>query len=118
MKVLSQSEIDLFEAQGYLRCKDVFSKEDALAMQAEIWKEFEIEFGIKQTKPETWRVPPHSPKKAKFSSLNEKVINKKFRGIIVEYFYQDSITSDSIRLNYFENKKYFEKDIFVIDSIN
>ncbi|WMI64787.1 hypothetical protein RBH94_12030 [Aestuariibaculum sp. YM273] len=43
---------------------------------------------------------------------------KKFRGILVEYFYKDSLTSDSIKINRFENKKYFEKDIFVLDSLN
>ncbi len=41
---------------------------------------------------------------------------KKFRGIIVEYYYTDSITPDS--LNYFEHKKYFEKDIYVKGSKN
>ena len=48
-----------------------------------------------------------------FSSAGKQ----KFRGIIVEYFYQDSIISDSIKLNYFETKKYFEKEIYVLDSL-
>ena len=57
-------------------------------------------------------------KSAVFGRYFNSVGKKKFRGILVEYFYQDSITSDSIKLNYFENKKYFEKDIMVLDSIN
>ena len=57
-------------------------------------------------------------KYAIFGRYFKSIGNKKFRGIIVEYFYQDSITSDSVRLNYFENKKYFEKDIYVVDSLD
>ncbi len=48
-----------------------------------------------------------------FSSAGKQ----KFRGVIVEYFYQDSISSDSLKLNYFETKKYFEKEIYVLDSL-
>lgn len=40
---------------------------------------------------------------------------KKFRGIIVEYFKTDTITKDS--LNFFEHKIYFEKDIYVKDTL-
>jgi len=57
-------------------------------------------------------------KSAIFGRYFNSVGKKKFRGILVEYFSQDSITSDSIKLNYFENKKYFEKDILVLDNIN
>lgn len=42
---------------------------------------------------------------------------KKFRGIITEYFYRDSIMPDGSKLNYFYNEKYFEKEIYVTDSI-
>ncbi|WP_157614279.1 toxin-antitoxin system YwqK family antitoxin [Pseudotamlana agarivorans] len=56
-------------------------------------------------------------KSAVFGRYFNSIGKKKFRGILVEYFSQDSITSDSIKLNYFENKKYFEKDIMVLDSI-
>lgn len=40
---------------------------------------------------------------------------KKFRGVIVEYFKTDTITQDS--LNFFEHKIYFEKDIYVKDTL-
>jgi hypothetical protein len=55
-------------------------------------------------------------KTAFFGRYFDSVGNQKFRGIIVEYFYKDSIMGDSTKLNYFENKKYFEKDVFVIDT--
>tara|TARA_R110000796_G_scaffold24221_1_gene69180 strand:- start:968 stop:1651 length:684 start_codon:yes stop_codon:yes gene_type:complete len=57
-------------------------------------------------------------KSAAFGRYFNSSGKKKFRGILVEYFYKDSIISDSIKVNRFENKKYFEKDIFVMDNIN
>ncbi|WP_157831476.1 hypothetical protein [Confluentibacter flavum] len=57
-------------------------------------------------------------KTAIFGRYFNSIGKKKLRGILVEYFYQDSITSDSIKLNYFENKRYFEKDILVIENMN
>ncbi|SEP69223.1 hypothetical protein SAMN05421824_0074 [Hyunsoonleella jejuensis] len=57
-------------------------------------------------------------KSAAFGRYFNSVGKKKFRGIIVEYFYKDSITTDSVKVNRFENKKYFEKDIFVLDTFN
>lgn len=42
---------------------------------------------------------------------------KKFRGIIVEYYYTEGMIPDSLNQNYYEHKKYFEKDIFVLDTI-
>lgn len=40
--------------------------------------------------------------------------SKKFRGIIVEYYQTEALTTDS--LNFFEYKYYFEKDIYVRDT--
>lgn len=83
MKFLSTAQIEFFNTKGYIHCKEVFPREVALTMQEEIWQELEETFGINKN-PETWRVPPHSPKKAKTSPLNKKIINTQFRGIIDE----------------------------------
>lgn len=56
-------------------------------------------------------------KTAFFGRYFKSTGKKKFRGIITEYFYQDSIKPDGTKLNYFFNEKYFEKEIYVIDSI-
>lgn len=43
---------------------------------------------------------------------------KKFRGIIVEYYYTENNIPDSLNNNYYEHKQYFEKTIYVKDTVN
>ncbi|RNL83108.1 hypothetical protein ED312_15710 [Sinomicrobium pectinilyticum] len=38
---------------------------------------------------------------------------KKFRGIIVEYYYTENHVPDSLNHNYYEHRSYFEKDVYV-----
>jgi hypothetical protein len=82
MKVLTGADVEIFHEQGLIHCSSVFNSPDALAFQAEIWDELEQEFSIMRDDPPTWRVPPRSPKKAKTSLLNDRVINDRFRAII------------------------------------
>ena len=82
MEILNQAQIESFWERGYIHYANVFSTEDALEIQREIWDELDNDFGIKEHDRETWRTPSWSPKKAKVSRTNEKVINEKFRDII------------------------------------
>tara|TARA_B100000497_G_C7685075_1_gene415050 strand:+ start:648 stop:1427 length:780 start_codon:yes stop_codon:yes gene_type:complete len=80
--VLTESQINLFHEKGYLKLSGILHEKYALKIQNEIWQELEEEFGIKKDNHESWTTPLHSPKKAKVSTTNEKLINDKFRSII------------------------------------
>ena len=54
-------------------------------------------------------------KTAIFGRYFDKAGPIKLRGILVEYYY-DNLDDDVNKPNYFENKKYFEKEIFVKSS--
>ena len=82
MKFLDDSQLKSFQDKGYVKVPEVFDRADALKLQEEIWEEFESEFGILKEDKTTWKTPPHSPKKAKESLTNTKVITSKFTGII------------------------------------
>ncbi|MGS2738392.1 hypothetical protein [Sinomicrobium sp. M5D2P17] len=43
---------------------------------------------------------------------------KKFRGIIVEYYYTENHVPDSLNHNYYEHRSYFEKDVYIKDTIH
>ena len=80
--MLSKHELNKFHTEGFIHVSNVFEYEDAIEFQNEIWQELEEEFGIIKDDRSTWRTPPHSPRKTKFSETNNKVISKNFRSII------------------------------------
>lgn len=82
MATLTPAQFGQFQAEGFIRLPGLLETRHALQLQAEIWNELEEEFGIKQTDRNTWRTPPRSPKKAKFSSANTSLINDSFRLVI------------------------------------
>jgi hypothetical protein len=82
VKVLTITEIDLFQDQGYLIAPGLLDEEIALRMQEEIWEELKLEFGIEKDNPSTWKTPLHSPRKAKTSTTNDLLINATFRATI------------------------------------
>jgi len=82
--VLSRDDLDVFHRDGYVRVKEAFPREVALAMQDEVWDELCEECGIDRSNCDTWRVPPKSPKRVKHSPLNQDVVSPRFRGAIDE----------------------------------
>ncbi len=82
MDILVKSQLDLFYEKGFLKITELLEKEYALKIQDEIWDELAEDFGIKKHDYKSWTTPSHSPRKAKFSPTNDKLINDKFRSVI------------------------------------
>jgi hypothetical protein len=82
MRQLSIEEINAYKADGFLKVPGLFDEEIALEIQREIWMELDEKFGIKEYSPSTWKTPLYSPRKAKYSPINKKLINDDFRTII------------------------------------
>lgn len=90
MSALTKSEVALFHEKGYLKVNEVFELEYVLKLQDEIWDELEEEFSIIRTDSTSWTTPPRSPRKAKFSQTNDRLINDHFRSIINDLIGQDT----------------------------
>jgi hypothetical protein len=82
MSSLTSEELAAFERDGFVQVRQAFPREAALAMQAEIWSELEEDHGIARADTSTWKRPPHSPHRAKFSALNQRLISDRFVGAI------------------------------------
>lgn len=82
MASLTGSQTASFNKHGFIHVPGVFDPKYVRQIQNEIWCELEEEFGIKKTDKTTWRNPPRSPKKTKYSPTNENLINPLFRSII------------------------------------
>ena len=80
--VLSPEELEFFRQSGYVRIPQAFPHEAALALQDELWTELSEEHGIEREDRSTWRPPPRSPQRAKYSALNEAVTTERYIGAI------------------------------------
>lgn len=80
--ILSAGDLESFREHGFVRVREAFPRELALALQDEIWAELAAEHGIRRDDPGTWRPLPRSPKRAKHSPLNDGLVTARFTGAI------------------------------------
>ncbi len=80
--IFSTEEIESFHRHGFVRLKQAFPPEAALALQDEIWTEIGEEHGVRREDRGTWKTLPRSPKGAKQSPLNAAVATQRFTGAI------------------------------------
>lgn len=95
MTTLSASNLDKFRNTGFIHVPQVLDVHLVERIREEIWEELETEFGILQTDRSTWRTPPRSPKKAKYSQTNNRLINDRFRTLIDQLIGQDNWSEPS-----------------------
>ncbi len=82
--ILSPKEKLSFMENGFLHMKGLLPASYVERMLIEIWDELDELFGIKREDRSTWRMPPHSLRKAKYSKTDRELFNSDFSKVINE----------------------------------
>lgn len=80
-RVLSQEEMDSFEALGYLRVREAFPREAALKMQDFMWSELKWRHGFERDDPSTWTIKKWHPALWTALKLNRTSDNPVYKDI-------------------------------------
>jgi hypothetical protein len=82
--VLSASDIERFERDGYVAVRQAFARADALAMEALWWRELQDAHGIRQNDPATWRPIVGDLKAAKRDPVQARIMTERVSAVIDE----------------------------------
>src|SRR4051794_35034828 len=79
--ILTPSEIERFERDGYLVVKQAFSRADGLAMQRQWWRELEEAHHIRPDDRSSWRQIAGDLKAAKRDPIQTTILTARVRGV-------------------------------------
>ena len=79
---LTPADVRRFERDGYVVVRRAFSRDDALAMERQWWRELEDAHGIRPGDRASWRPLPGDLKAAKRDPMQAKILTARVRGVL------------------------------------